>query len=226
MAVTLKDAAQMAMDLFYQDYAPRDAFFSLPQFKFMFATTYSDMLDKEFQAMRVAGKQETGFANIEISSGWLIEEIITTVYNEDKQKVIAFTSQKVFAFRWDATGNALQGLRPVKGWDNEYRKISLNELRFIHTLPTTGFTYYYLNNGREIEFVYGKPNTELIVKYVPVVTYDNDNCLLADGIVMPVIKETLNIMFGAKKETIIQTADDGNKNTIMPQQVNPALKSA
>ena len=222
MATKLQYAAQMAMDLYYQDYAPRNAFFDMDSFMFQFAITYSEMLDAEFQAQRVMGKQETGFANIEISSAWLVEELLTTQYVKSKDKVCLYTSTPIYSFKWDSTGNALQGIRPVSG-KNRYRKISLNEIRFDHIVPTSSFIYYYLNNGKEIEFVHGIPEQEVIAKYVPVVVGNDPDCVLADGIVAAVIKETLTVMFGAKNGNIVQMANDGNSNTVMQQQVNSDL---
>jgi len=222
MATKLQYAAQMAMDLYYQDYAPRDAFFDMESFMFQFAITYSSMLDAEFQAQRLMGRQETGFANIEISSAWLVEEILTTQYVKSKDKVCLYTSNPVYSFKWDSTGNALQGIRPVSG-KNRYRKISLNEIRFDHILPTNSFILYYLNNGKEIEFINGIPDQEVIAKYVPALVGNDLDCVLADGMAEAVIKETLTVMFGAKNGNVVQMANDGNPNAVMPQQVNPDL---
>ena len=213
----------MAQDLFYQDYAPRNSFFTMQKWMFEIAAMYSTMLDAEFQQKRTEGKQESGFANIEISSAWLVEEPLKTVYIKAKEKVCLYTSQPVYSFRWDNTGNALQGIWPVKGINN-FRKISLNEVRFKQILPVTGFVYYYLNNGKEIEFINGEPDTPVFAKYVPVVMGNDEDCLLADGIVMPVIKSVLDLHFGAKNGNVIQKADDGNSNAVIQQQVSPHLQ--
>ena len=52
MATTLKMVGSLAMDLFYQDYAPRNAFFNLADFMRHFANVYADMLNAEFQKTR------------------------------------------------------------------------------------------------------------------------------------------------------------------------------
>ena len=212
----------MAMDLYYQDYAPRDAYFDLPAFKLNFAWVYSAMLDAEFQEKRKEGRAETGFTNIENSSAWLLEETLTTAYVDYKDRVTMHTSSPIYSFRWDASGNSIQGIRPCKGV-HRFRKINMNEARFEHIYPTTNFIYYYLNNGSEIEFLNGIPNQQLIIRYIPVVDGMQDNCLIADGLVMPVIEKTLEAMFKAKAGNVIQKADDGNQNLVQSQQVNPSL---
>lgn len=224
MATNIRVMAQQALDLYYQEISPNDAFFDLESFMFQCAITYTDLLNNEYQILKEANKRESGYSNIELSSSWLIEEKVNIVYNEDKEKWVAYMSYPIFSFKWDATGNSLQGIRPLKG-RNIYRKISLNEPRFEHILPVTSFIYYTLCNSKEVEFSCEPCDKELWVKYVPALVGNDDNCVVADAMVEPVIEKVLTVMFGARNGTTIQMADDGNKNLIQPQQANNDLKT-
>ena len=227
MPTPLKIAASRAEDLYYQDYAPRDKFIDIDDLKFHIALTYSKMLNDMYQQIRANNKRDEGFANVENSSAWLIEEVITMDCDEDMDKWYAKTKNNIFSYDFDGAGNALQGVCGQRDKVNRFRKISLNERRFYHVLPNTSKVYYYLNNGNEIVFKGNvKKGEKIVVQYIPQVVGQDDDCLLSDNIVGEVIKQTLILMFGAKNGNIIQEANDGNKNTVMQQQVNPALNKA
>lgn len=224
---TLSEAAQRAMDLYYQDYAPRDKFLDIDDYKYQIAINYSAMLNALYQKMRADNKKEEGWGNVENSASWLIEETLKVGYDEDKERYSARTSQSIFSFDFDGTGNALQGIHGVSKDSPKFRKISLNERRFLHVIPLTNKVYYYLNNDKEI--VFGgkiKKDQEIAVQYIPKVVGSSDDCVLSDNIIADVITRTLTLMFGAKNSNIIQESNDGNKNLVLGQQVNPNLTKA
>ena len=224
---TLREAAARAEDLYYQDYAPRDKFIDTDDFAYQIAINYSSMLNALYQKVRAENKRDEGFSNVENSSYWLIEEVLPIEYSEDNKKFFVKTTNNIFSFDYDGTGNAVQGVCGTDEPHNRFRKISLLERRFYHILPLTNKVYYYLNNGNEIVFKGNiKKGTKITVQYIPQVTIDNDNCLLSDNIIGDVITKTLTLMFGAKNGNIIQEANDGNKNTVLQQQTNPQLNKA
>jgi hypothetical protein len=182
------------------------------------------MLNDAYQKVRADNKRDEGFANVENSSAWLLEEVLKIEFSEEHGKFFAKTKVNVFSFDFDGTGNGLQGVCGTKEKNNRFRKISLLERRFYQIVPATDKVYYYLNNGNEIVFRGNvKKDEKITVQYIPQVVGADDDCLLSDNIVEEVIKQTLTLMFGAKNGNIIQEANDGNKNTVMQQQVNPSL---
>lgn len=224
MATTLKKAAQMAEALYYQDYRSRTDFFTSVHFRFMIAEQYSAMLNAAYQAERQNNKRDSGFSNIELSSAWLLIERPTIQLDEETQEFYADTKYPVFSFDWDSSANALQGVHSVgKNRHIVYRKISLMERRFRQILPTISKVLFYLKTNKRIVFWGTCEKKEIEVQYVPVVVGNDDNCVLSDNIVSDVIKMVVGIMLQAKQGSIIQEANDGNKNEVLGQQVNPAL---
>lgn len=224
MATRLREAATRAKDLYFQDYAPRDKFIDIGDFQFQIAVIYSQMLDALFQAMRRDNRREEGFSNIENSSAWLVEEILPIKFNEELGKYYVKTSTNIFSFNFDGTGNSLQGVCGLKDKTHRFRKISLNERRFLDVVPVISKVYYYLNNGNEIVFRGDvKEDEKITVQYIPQVVGNDDDCLLSDSIVAEVIKQTLIVMFGAKNGNVIDESNDGNKNAVLQQQTNPQL---
>lgn len=224
---TLSEAGQRAMDLYYQDYAPRDMFLDVDDFKYQIAINYSAMLNALYQKARAENKKEEGWGNVENSAAWLTEETLPVKYDKEANKYSITTSNSVFAFDYDGTGNALQGLHNPKNHDQRFRKISLNERRFLHIIPVTNKTFYYLNSDNEIVFKGKvKEGDEISVQYIPKVVGSKDDCILSDNIIADVITKTLTLMFGAKNGNVIQEANDGNKNAVLGQQVNPQLTKA
>lgn len=224
---TLREAAQRAEDLYYQDYAPRDKFIDTDDFAYQIAINYSAMLNALYQKVRSDNKREEGWGNVENSSAWLLEKVIEIDYSEEQKKFYAKTPTNIFSFDFDGTGNSLQGVCGTEENTNRFRKISLNERRFYHILPTTNKVYYYLNNGNEIVFKGSvKKGMKITVQYIPQVVGSDDNCLLSDNIIADVITKTLTLMFGAKNGNVIQESNDGNKNAVLQQQVDPQLNKA
>lgn len=228
MPTKLSELASRAQDLFYQDYAPRTGFFDEEDFKFHAASYYNQILNSLYQVERRANKAEDGFSNIELPASWLISEIITLKEDDDpsQKRQVAGTKLPIFSFNFDGTSNALQGVHSVGSPHVVYRKISLNERKFKQIMPVISKVLFFVNSPTEIVFWGATVGAKIEAQYVPAVSADNDNCLLADALVSEVIKGTLTLMFGAKNGNVIQEANDGNKNGIIQNQVDPKLSKA
>ncbi len=220
---TLIETAQRVFDLYEQNYAPNDRFLDLDDFKFHIATTYSTMLDKQFQIERKAGKTETGFSNVELTAQWMVEEKTAVEYEEKEGKYFAKLKQPVLGFRWDTTANALEGIIGIGKSAILYRKVSLQEKKFWDQLPAVGDrAFYYLNKPQEIIFRKATTGAEIKVQYVPAVVGQQNDCLLADSIADEIVS-VLKLMFESKSGNFIDKLDDQNPNNPIPQ-INPVTK--
>lgn len=220
---SLKEIAQRIQDLYEQNYAPDDRFLDIDDFKFHFATLYSTTLETQFQQLRKEGKAETGFANVEIPAGWLVEEVLDIKFDEDKNKFSSTPSIPVFTFKWDGAANALQGIHSSGKTHIIYRKLSLHERRYRQVLPViTDRVFFYLNSPNEIIYWDANPKEKVIVQYVPAIVGLNNDCLISDSIANEIIA-TLEMMFKAKNGNFIQKVDNQNQNIIPEQQADPNL---
>lgn len=219
----LIETAQRVFDLYEQNYAPNDRFLDINDFKFHIATIYTTMLDKQFQVERKAGKAESGFANVEITAQWMIEDPLTIEYNEAEEKYFAKTKQPVLGFRWDAVAGSLQGIRSQGNPKTLYRKVSLHEREFFAQLPTVADrVFFYLNQQQEIVFKKATVGAKIKAQYIPAVVGQQNDCLLADSIADEIVA-TLELMFKSKSGNFIDKLDDQNPNNPTPQ-INPVTK--
>lgn len=215
---TLVEAAERTMDLYYQNYAPNDAFLNLDDFKYHIATTYSAMLNSMYQAERRQNKQMEGFSNIEIPAAWLVEEVITIEDQNPEEDYYVKTKYKVFSFDWDNAANALQGVhRAGSGPHCTYRKISLNERRFRQIIPPTSVIFFYLNEPQEIVFWGAKKGAKIKIQYVPTVVEEENDCILSDNIINTIQMQVLDMLFKAKNGNFIQKLDNQNPTVAEPQ---------
>ncbi len=220
---SLIEIATRVQDLYEQNYTPNDRFLDIDDFKFHIATVYSTMLENEFQQMRKMGKVETGFSNVEISAGWMIEEVLDIKFDETKNKFYSTTSFPVFTFKWDGAASALQGVHSAGNKHIIYRKISLHERRFRQVQPVIkDRVFFYLNNPTEIIYWDANPKEKVTVQYVPAIVGLNNDCLISDSVANEIIA-TLDTMFKAKNGNFIQKADNQNPNIIPEQQVDQNL---
>ena len=227
----LSEIASRARDLFNQDYADRNEFFDMDDFKFHCAAKYSSILNGLFQIARRENKAETGFSNVEINAQWLIHEKVVAdkpatgesvlLYDDGNKRWYVKTRYNVFSFDFDSFGNGLNGIRPYGNGCN-LKKISNQEIRFYDILPTTPDVYYFLEGNNRIDFL-KQPTLPLTLYYIPEVLNSNNDCVMSDNIVEEVIMATLQLMFGAKNGNVVKESNDGNKNDTMQQQTNPQL---
>lgn len=222
--MTLLELSSKIMDLYYQDYAPADGFFTIDDFKFQVATSYSTMFDMEFQALRKQNKAEDGFSNSEMSPAWLYEEVLDIQYDKTIKRHFTKTTFPIFGFRFDGTTSALQGVHSAGDKHVVYRKIALNDRRFRQVLPTTGKILFYVNSEKEIVFWDGAIEDDKIsVQYVPAIVGIENDCILSDVFADKITEEVLRIMMGARSGTIIQKADDQNRNLTEQNQQDKSL---
>jgi len=221
MATSLKQAAARAMDLYYQDYAPRDSFFDVPDFKFHFASVYSDLFDADFQMFRKMTRQETGFSNVEITAQWLVKEKVKVEISEHEPVYYATPSSCVFGFGYDAFSYSLDSVRPASPCGCRLQKISRDEVPYLDIAPTTSLCYYWLEANNKISFL--NDVKEVFISYIPSVDANNDDCVISDLIVSKAIRATLDIMFKSKNGNVIDVVNDGNSNPTAQNQQNPAL---
>jgi len=223
MPQSLTNVAQAAMDMFYQDFAPRDNFFDLSDFKFHAANYYCQTLNQLYQISRAQNKVQDGFSNINIPAAWLISEVLTTSKDDTECAYFVTPNYGIYAFDFDAFANGLPRAITVNAEKNKVKfnliKISNNEIDFVKQAPTTSDAFYWV--APENKIVFTKDVKEVKVWYVPAVSADDETCVLSDNIVADVIKNTVMIMLQAKNGNIIQEMNDGNKNVTLEGQVNP-----
>lgn len=224
MATSLKQAAARAMDLYYQDYAPRDAFFDVPDFKFHFSVIYNEMFDADFQMFRKMNRQETGFGNVEITSQWLVKEPLKIQAEKIEPIFSATPSSCIFGFGYDAFAYSLDSVKPASPCGCKLQKLSRDEVPYIDISTPTSLCYYWLDANNKISFL--NDVKEVFVSYIPSVDAANDNCVISDLIVAKVIKATLDIMFKSKNGNVVDDTNDGNPNGTLQNQQNPALNKA
>lgn len=219
MAITLYKFAERLLDLYWQDYAPDDAFVTVEDFKFQIATAYSNYLNTFYQQERKSNKAETGFANIEIPPSWMIEEVISISYDKEHRRLSAQLKHPVYSFDWD---NAVNTIQDIYGGcpDCKYRKVSGNEVKFVDLMPPISVILFTLNKPKEIVFWGAKEGYAPTIKYMPAIVGEDNDCHLSDNIaniIQPIVLETMD---RARKGNFIQKLDDQNPNIIPQQQVN------
>ncbi len=219
---TLLQVASRIQDLYEQNYVSNDQFLEIEDFKYWVTTNYSSMLNALMQAQRVELKKMEGFSNIELPAQWLIEEELEIKFNAEAAKYYVTTSQPVFAFDFDNFSYAVQDLEGV-GCSGQcrYKKISLNEKKYMHLTPPTSDIFYCLNNKKEFVFWGAKEGNKVRPRYIPQIVGQDDDCLLSDNIIQPLSEELLKQMFMAKNGNFIDKINDQNPNVAPGQQVTP-----
>lgn len=220
-SVTLKQVADMAEGMFYQDLRAQDAFFEGAHFKWLCAQTYSTLLNKEFTERKLRNKMTEGFSFVEISPSWLVEEDSDVEKGNDG---IAYfdTTNPIFSFDFDAMSSGLQMLRAVGKCCGDLIRISFKDKWQYCRAPLTKDSYFYQGVNR-VELIGRACLPEKVsVWYVPALDIENNDSVMAEGMAIPVITTVLNLMFAAKNGEVVDMSNNANSNAQPATETDPS----
>lgn len=210
--------AQNIMDLYFQDYAPRDAYYDLDDFMSMASIVYAKLLNDEFQLKKQEMKLVEGFSYVDISPEWLITKDFAIT--REGNAFVVNMDEKVFAFDFDALTSGVQRIEVIEGKPGRTVKISFKDSEFMDRLPMTTLYFYYVLGANKIFFKNRYPK-KVKVYYIPAVTADDSEAEIPDSKVLEVITTTLQLYFGSKNGEVIDTSNDSNKNKAPATELNP-----
>lgn len=216
---TLKEIAQMSMDMFYRDYKSDDQFFDLQHFAFLAIGAYVDLVNKEGIVNKALNRQATGFSTIELSPDWLIAEKVKI---EKKDNVnIGKLKYKAFSWDYDAMANGIYRVVTDPSMPcSELQKISQRDLQYACLLPANSQGMFLVLGSDCIQVLCNIP--EVTVYYVPLPSIDNMD--------LPIGEDKQNEILRAVKELmqdpsgmIVDKSNDSNPNAVPAGELNPTI---
>lgn len=216
----LSDAAQAAMDLYYQNFATDDDFLKLYHFDYVAGGIYATLLQTEYEQSYARGLRDLGVGVADINPEWFIPESLTT---ENKGGIqIARLPRPAFSFRFD---KHFSGIQDVEAAGNrEFIRITADERYKLKHAGTTENVYWYLK-GREL-FFHNSPAglKDLVVYLIPALSYDGgegvDGDIIPDALRTVVIQETWKAFAQARQGTVVDMTNDGNPNKTIGTEIN------
>lgn len=229
MTTTLDVASQLLMDLYYQDYAPANAWLDLVRARMLFAAEYNRLIREDFKNQKFLAKTQTGYSVVEIDPEWLVSE--TVKLSRDGATGVATLSQKIFSFDYDVLGS---GVQLIDGACNLVR-ISIQDKWAIQRVPATKTIYWYIRPSvgaddgtggvkTSLWFIGADLPNKVDVFYVPSVNESNGDAPINESKMKPVIDACLQTLFIAKQQVVVDKSDDGNPNANLATEINPDLK--
>lgn len=216
---TLKQIAQMAMDLYYRDYKSDDQFFDLEHFAFLSVGAYVGLVNEEGVLNKAMNRQQTGVSFIEISPDWIREEEVKV--EKKGKRNIARLKYKVFAWDFDAMASGIQ--RVVVDTDSpcsELQKISQRDLQYTCFLPLNSQGMYAVMTCDELHILCDVE--KVTVYYVPLPSIDNMDLEIHEDKQNDVIREVINLMLNPAG-TVVDKSNDSNPNAVPAGELNPTL---
>lgn len=224
MIITLKHVVQIAKDLYYQDFAPKDAYFDDMQFSFLFTTAFNDKINNQYKEQKLINKANSGFSYVEISPSWLISDTLTVTADKDNNEYVAKFNCRLFQFPWDAVSSSIQYVGNKKNDRGKFNRISIDDV-WVHKsnhVPNTDVVFYYVS-GKELRLInYSKSGgDEISIRYVPAIEFDDLDTPVPEEMVKELVPDILNLMFASRKGESIDKTPDGNPNTSQVSELNP-----
>lgn len=219
--MTLGVVATLVQDLYYQDFAGRDAFIGDEQIMPLIAMAYARMLNEDYKTAKALNRAMMGFSWIEISSDWLSEPEIITVSKQSNGVISGELSKRVFSFDFDSMSSAIQNVFPADGSAcGQLIRISQLDRWKMCRLPYNEKVFYIVN-GSKIEIItQGGYPKKLSVQYVPTLWPLDDTTTVALTRSDELVKNTLQLLLIAKDKVVVDKSNDSNPNTTIQTEID------
>lgn len=209
MEGNIKIIADLALNLFYGDYANGAEFLDADDFIYYAGLSYTDLLGQEYQIMYNQMRADGDENVIEFSHDWLKTEVIKR--EKDNEGYYVKLSEQVCSFPYDKRDVGIQNVFPVGGkFKNEVIRSSISSIWQDSYLPLTKNVFWGLLEDR-IYFSSNlvDPAPEYRIVYVPGVS---DNLQIPASRQKMVIDNTIKLVKESLRGTIIKETNNQNLN--------------
>ena len=228
MPKQLKYVAQLAMDLYYQNYKGENDFWELGDFIQNCGNTaakmYLTFYQQDYAMLRQDKKEEV----VSFDAGWLLEQDAEVTGNGIFKS--ATLEYPVMTFPYDRSSCGLQHIFPLEPLSfDELQRTSLSALYQLKYVPKTNDIYFYSDVSKaDCDTVSkigilnkGNCNIKKIkVYYVPVLNDENAN--VPDGIISDVVANTVLMMKQIEQGTVVDMTENQNSNKILQTELDKA----
>lgn len=224
--IKLDQVAQMGLDLYYRNYKHDADYFDMPHFLFLVCATYIKMMNDMYKDEKMRNKDSDGYSYITLSGQWLTTELCEVKKDEKLGVHYIETQMALFTFDFDALCSSIHSITKGPGAKcGDIMRLSNKDYWKLDHLPTTSDIFWY-QMGEKILLPKLSCNPgKLIVNYLPSVSPTNQTCSLPETTVMGIITTVLQVMFGAKNETmVVKMVNNDNPNVTPESELSPDQK--
>lgn len=199
--------------MFYQDYAPADAFFQIEDFirecGATLAEYYRQGYETEYARLRSEGLQD---ALVSFEEGVLNEQILKVENKEAK------VQQPVFSFPYDKSSVGYQYLFSVNENSCPLERTSITATWQFQYIPYTERIFWYAGKGKIKFYTNSNANVkEVRLLYVPAITEDME---VPDALLRTVIDGTVKTFREFMQNNVVKKSIDENPNKTIQTEAN------
>lgn len=210
MATPINIVAQNALDLFYQDYAPANAFFQLDDFIRECGATlgeyYRQGYETEYARLRSEGLNDD---LVTFDEGVLNEQILKVKNNE------AILEKNVFSFPYDKSSVGYQYVFSTDPKSCPLERAALTLVWQFPYIPYTHRIFWWADKGKLKFFTNSNSSLqEVRLLYVPAISADME---VPDALTRTVIDGTVKVF---RDKVVVKQSIDSNKNMTVETEAN------
>lgn len=217
---TLSYAAQMAMDLYYQNYQSNNDFFGIEHFIYCCKAAYGKLLNDDAEESRKVQFLLTGNYVIELSQDWSTQVTLTFEYDEKLKKYVATLPTTPFFFKNDRMSSAVQDIQPISGCKSFVRS-SYDTAWQDCFMPSTEDVIWFLK-GDKIIAANATCEMEADVYFIQGLGTDPDKIILPDdGTQLDIVTSVYNVMGTVRdKLQAIDMSNNQNPNKAVQTEID------
>jgi hypothetical protein len=212
---SLRQTAQVAMDLYYRDYKSDDAFLDVEHFERLCTAAYNHLVYEEYRENKILNTRLMGFSAVSLSQDWLRRETFKVQEDAERKEMYVELPGKPFSFPFDTMASGIQHVRPLGSPCTDFIRVSPeDEFHMCAVMPRTRKVFWFGLGDRIVIKNYAHCKLkEVEVAYVPKLT-DDPESQISDAKEMAVITTALNLALAARNGNVIDTTNNSNPNTL------------
>lgn len=206
----LLKSAQHLLDIYFQDYAPEDAFFSVEDFAYWVGTVYDKDVDDIARLQYSNSFSETGTGQITFSPDFLISKEFPVIHKDGE--LYAQVNISAASFTYDSQNSGVQEVFAVgkKGNCGECIRTTYTELWKLKLLSYSNKVWWFYT-GNRIEFKNNSGCYPQKIKVVYVPSSADADFKLPKSREFDIATRAWALMAQARQGTIPDQTNNGNK---------------
>jgi hypothetical protein len=213
----LLKSAQYCLDLYYQEYAPEDAFFTVEDFAYWLGVVYDKDVDDIAKQQYSNSYSETGTGQITFSGDFLKTKTYKLVHKDGQ--VYVELDFKFATFTYDSQESGIQEVLSLTNGGGECIRTTLTDLWKLKHTGISNIVWWYPIDKR-LEF---RNNNDcypksVIVFYVP--TSEDEQFSLPKSREFDIATRAWALMTQAKEGVVVETANNGNNIATVESEID------
>lgn len=210
--LNLEKLASRIKDVFLKDSAKADEKFDINHFRFMTASAWSGLLQKDFEVAKQLSRQDTGFTYTSPSADILLTKEVDVTGNE----IILGDNVKIMSFEFDKLDNGLRSIELIGKCHEDgvvMERIPAEDEWRLKYAGASKSIFFFRTNRCTIKLANKNCDAKKAkITFIPDITAEDKNAYIPTRKALQILNVVIQVMNGSTMEKAIDMTVNGNPN--------------